>query len=83
MLEEIVGGLLVIAVAALLVALRYIQSLRAQLRARWERLDPEHDPGQLDDVGLREALRGGALPASKTLDRVQDAFERLLREKKR
>lgn len=45
---------------------------------------PIADPGPLDDAGLRRALADSRLgPASPLRDRVQDAFERLLREKRR
>lgn len=40
------------------------------------------DPGPLDDAGLRRVLGGrGPFRASPILDRVQDAFERLIRER--
>jgi hypothetical protein len=42
---------------------------------------PIADPGPLDDVALRRALADSRLgPASPLRDRVQDAFERLLRD---
>lgn len=50
----------------------------------------EFDPGPLDDEQLRAALGPGIkrgrfvykFPPSRTLDRIQNAFERLLREKR-
>lgn len=64
---------------------------RKAARARNERaIAQAFDPGPLDDSQLRTVLSGRpvtdghryAFLASRTLDRVQDAFERLIREKR-
>lgn len=45
-------------------------------------LETERDPGPLSDKQLRALLRDAKyVRASKTKDRVQDAFDRLIRER--
>ncbi len=56
-----------------------IQLLEKRLSAedRWD----SFDPGPLTDNALKRVLSSNHFPPSKTLDRVQDAFERLRRER--
>lgn len=59
--------------------LRENQMLRGRLSR--EGRDDAKDPGPLTDRDLRRVLSSNFFPASKTLDRVQDAFERIQKER--
>lgn len=80
MQDYLVLTVLVLGLGGMIACLHYIQVLRAHIRLyipTYEELD--FDPGPLDDAGLRKALCSKVMRSSKTHDRVQDAFEKLLR----
>lgn len=70
----------VLITAAMLVLL-YLLGVRVSVGIRDAEDEDEIDPGPLNDDALRRVLSSGHFRASKTLDRVQDAFDRLRRER--
>lgn len=71
----------VVTIFSISIAWSLQENQRLKKRLSREGRDDAKDPGPLTDRDLRRVLSSNFFPASKTLDRVQDAFERLQKER--